>query len=105
MRTHFDEIPVDLQDLIPDYLYRRKEDVKQLKDLIEKRNYDEIRQLGHRLKGSGASYGFPYLTELGRKIESASVGEDSEELKVILKNFTEEIEEALTFLQQKSLQH
>jgi HPt (histidine-containing phosphotransfer) domain-containing protein len=104
MRTNFDDIPEDLRSLIPDYLVRRKEDIKSLKTFIAKKDFDESRQLGHRLKGSGASYGFPSITDLGRKIEVASLDEDETKLSTLLFDFEREVEEALALLKQKLVQ-
>ncbi len=33
--------------------------------------YDDLQRLAHRLKGAGGSYGYPLLTEAGKKLEDA----------------------------------
>ena len=35
-------------------------------------NLDEIRKLGHNMKGSGTAYGFSEITRLGAAIETAA---------------------------------
>ncbi|MGE3758649.1 MAG: response regulator, partial [Pseudobdellovibrionaceae bacterium] len=49
----------DLEDLIPNFVANRKKDVRLLGEWIQTQNYEEIRRLGHTLKGVCASYGFP----------------------------------------------
>lgn len=39
---------------------------------LERSNYDDIRILGHNMKGSGAGYGFDRITTIGASIEQAA---------------------------------
>jgi HPt (histidine-containing phosphotransfer) domain-containing protein len=44
--------------------------------LLASNDFDALKQIGHRMAGSGTSYGFPLLTELGLSLEqSARVGD------------------------------
>lgn len=45
---------------------------------------DRIRRLGHQLKGSGAAYGFPRISELGESIESAAENDQWSALKLLI---------------------
>ncbi|ADO76217.1 Hpt domain-containing protein [Halanaerobium praevalens] len=62
-------IDSDLEFLIPQYLENREEDITELEKLLKKSEFNQIRIIGHSLKGSGGGYGFDYLTELGSQIE------------------------------------
>lgn len=65
-------IDQDLEILIPGYLENREEDIEKIKGLISEQNFDKIRVIGHSMKGSGGGYGFDYITEIGREIETAA---------------------------------
>jgi hypothetical protein len=39
---------------------------------IERSDYDIARKLGHQMKGTGASYGFPEITSAGAAVETAA---------------------------------
>jgi CheY-like chemotaxis protein len=65
-----------LQDLMPGYLQRKREDITALNNALEQLDYESIRVLGHSLKGSGGSYGFDNITEIGKQIEMAAKNQD-----------------------------
>lgn len=79
-------IDSDLEALIPQYLTNREEEVEKLKALLEAENFEEIRFIGHSLKGSGGGYGFDYLTELGAELERKAELAEKEELKSTIEN-------------------
>ena len=58
-----------------------REDVKTILDALEKGDYDNIRILGHIMKGSGGGYGFDAITNIGHYLEEAAKGKNSEEIK------------------------
>ena len=65
-------IDPDLEDLIPGFLTNRKEDVVKLKSALQENNLDELRSIGHSLKGVGGGYGFQDITEIGAQIENCA---------------------------------
>jgi len=74
-------IATELADLIPTYLENRMTDLQTLEEAMQKEDYDIIRHLGHRMKGSGAGYGFSTITELGAALEQAAKNHQMEQLK------------------------
>lgn len=60
-----------LEPIMGRYLELRLEELVQTEEAIASGDDKAVRMLGHRLKGSGTSYGFARLTELGAKLESA----------------------------------
>lgn len=70
-------IDIDLEDLIPDFLDNRRKDVVQIGQLLCDGNLQEIRRLGHSMKGSGGGYGFDEVGEIGGKIEAAALAGDT----------------------------
>lgn len=66
-------VDVDLEDLIPEYMQNRREDIENILHLIDQGELDEVRRLGHSMKGSGGGYGFPPITEIGGELEQAAL--------------------------------
>lgn len=65
--------PEDLPyEVVSTYLNNCRKGLASLKEAIARLDYDYIGTYGHRMKGSGASYGFPTLTETGGSIEQAA---------------------------------
>lgn len=62
----------ELSDLIPGYLENRRKDVAQIISCLEQEDFETIRSLGHKMKGSGGGYGFDAITEIGRTLEDAA---------------------------------
>jgi HPt (histidine-containing phosphotransfer) domain-containing protein len=71
MSQHTYEVIVrkDLEDLIPGFLANRQNEVGLLASALLKSDFAQLRQVGHRMKGVGGSYGFALITALGQQIE------------------------------------
>lgn len=65
-------IESDLSELIPVFLDNRCSDITKALNALENQDFAFIIRLGHNLKGIGTSYGFDYISELGKKIEEAA---------------------------------
>lgn len=70
----------DLEDLIPEFLSNRHNDVIVIKKLLKEDNLAEIQTLGHSMKGCGGGYGFDEITEIGKGIEEAAKKSDKVEI-------------------------
>ena len=66
-----------LRAAIPGYLDSRGADVRTLLEAVERSDYETIHALGHKMSGTGGSYGFPRITEIGAAIERAARERDS----------------------------
>lgn len=66
----------DLAPLIPRYFEIRRRELRELKDALAKGDAETARMLGHRLRGTGASYGFAELTRMGAQLEEAGKARD-----------------------------
>jgi signal transduction histidine kinase/FixJ family two-component response regulator/HPt (histidine-containing phosphotransfer) domain-containing protein len=65
-------VDASLLDLVPNYLDKRRQDLPKFTEALAAEDYATIRRLGHNLKGTGAGYGFPVLTEIGAAIEDGA---------------------------------
>jgi HPt (histidine-containing phosphotransfer) domain-containing protein len=66
----------DLEELIPGFLARRRDDVRKLREALDAHDVESVRVTGHSMKGTGGGYGFDGLSEIGASIESAAKGGD-----------------------------
>lgn len=68
------EVVVDrnLQDLVPLFLAQRKADQAAMVKALAVEDFLALRKVGHGMAGSGSSYGFDALTDLGERIVVAA---------------------------------
>ena len=62
----------DLEDLIPVFMTNRKKELDTLRVALAAADFEQLRQLGHRMKGVGHSYGFDLVSTLGKHIEDGA---------------------------------
>ena len=62
----------DLEDLIPVFMSNRRKELDTLRAALASADFDQLRQLGHRMKGVGYSYGFDHVSTLGKHIEEGA---------------------------------
>jgi HPt (histidine-containing phosphotransfer) domain-containing protein len=63
----------ELRHLIPRFLENRRGELDQLRGALARNDLDEVRKIGHVLKGAGGGYGFDEITRLGAEIERLAV--------------------------------
>jgi HPt (histidine-containing phosphotransfer) domain-containing protein len=66
------KVAKDLEDLIPAFMRNRKKELETLKLALAAADFEQLRQLGHRMKGVGNSYGFAQVSTLGEEIEDGA---------------------------------
>lgn len=67
--------------LVPAFLENRREDVATMKPLLERAEFGRIQSIGHRMKGTGRSYGFKTISRIGADIELAGYRNDARALE------------------------
>lgn len=91
-----DKITVEIDDvlrpIVPDFIGSRRNDCILIQQLLGEGDYDQIRLLAHRMKGTGGSYGFDAISEIGEIIETASLAADPETILAQLQRLTEYLE-------------
>jgi signal transduction histidine kinase/CheY-like chemotaxis protein/HPt (histidine-containing phosphotransfer) domain-containing protein len=58
--------------LAPRYLKNMEKELNKLKAAQISEDYPSVQRIGHNLNGTGGSFGFPRITELGARIEQAA---------------------------------
>jgi CheY-like chemotaxis protein len=77
--------PAVLKSIAPGYLANRRNELPLLLSFLASSNWDQLRMLGHRMKGSGTPYGCPELTKIGAAIEKAAKIPDADALAAELR--------------------
>lgn len=80
------------------YLTRRQTEVAQLKESLAQDSFDFAQVVGHRLKGHGETFGFPYISNLGISMEQAAKEKDMEKLRAVVKLLDESVEENIQLI-------
>jgi HPt (histidine-containing phosphotransfer) domain-containing protein len=75
------KIAKDLEDLIPTFLSNRHKEVATLRAALAAADFEQLRQLGHRMRGVGNSYGFERVSTLGKAIEDGARSRDKAALE------------------------
>ncbi len=70
-------VDASLTEIIPWYLETRRTDLQASLAALSARDFGKVRTLGHNLRGTGAGYGFPKLSEFGEAIEAAAQESDA----------------------------
>jgi HPt (histidine-containing phosphotransfer) domain-containing protein len=82
----------DLEDLIPNFMANRHDDLNTMRRAIDTADYETIRSLAHCLKGAGGGYGFDALTEIAAAIEQAAKAKDSGQIRAWLTDLADYLE-------------
>jgi len=72
------EIDQELMPVVPEYLEKRLRDCAEIEDLLASGGMEHIQIMGHRMKGSGGSFGFDEISVIGEDLESAAQDTDAE---------------------------
>lgn len=65
-----------LKALVPGFLANRQRDVDTIRKALVTCDFEEIADIGHKLRGNGATFGFPELSELGERLELGARARD-----------------------------
>jgi HPt (histidine-containing phosphotransfer) domain-containing protein len=78
-----------IHDLVPAFLNNRKREVETLRHALVMGDFDLVRHVGHRMRGVGGSYGFEYITQLGRRLEHCGRERDADLLGELLAEYAD----------------
>lgn len=62
------------------YLAKRAADIEEIRKNTNEGNFETAVMIGHRLKGSGETFGFPLITTYGSTLEKAGLNRDKEKI-------------------------
>jgi HPt (histidine-containing phosphotransfer) domain-containing protein len=83
------KVAKDLEDLIPVFMSNRRKELDTLRVALAASDFEQLRQLGHRMKGVGNSYGFEHVSDLGKQVEDGARSGDRASLEACIKDYSE----------------
>ena len=81
-----------IAELVPGYLERREAEIRILEDALAAGDLPVIQRIAHNMKGTGAGYGFPRITAIGRAMEVAAKSGNRPEIRARLSELTDLLE-------------
>ena len=79
----------DLEDLVPTFMKNRAKEIETLGAAVAAGDFEQLRQIGHRMKGVGNSYGFEKVSDLGKQIEDSARVNDTKALQAQVAEYTD----------------
>jgi HPt (histidine-containing phosphotransfer) domain-containing protein len=79
----------DLEDLIPVFMKNRGKELDALRVALAAADFEQLRQIGHRMKGVGTSYGFTHVSSIGKSIEDGARSGDRASLDAAVKDYAD----------------
>ena len=75
------KVAKDIEDLIPTFLSNRQKEIGALRVALAAADFEQLRQLAHRMRGVGNSYGFERVSLIGKQIEDGARSGDKASLE------------------------
>ncbi|HEX2567075.1 MAG TPA: Hpt domain-containing protein [Burkholderiales bacterium] len=88
-QAHTVTVAKDLEDLIPTFMKNRTKELETLRAALSGGDMEQLRQLGHRMKGVGNSYGFEKVSTLGKQIEDGAKSSDRAGLEAAIAQYAD----------------
>jgi len=86
-----------IQTRVPRYLASRAADLQEIQTALAADDFDKICRIGHNMKGSGSSFGFPAISAAGHAIEEAANLRDRDRIHLAYIDAKQALETALQF--------
>ena len=80
------EIDRELMPVVPEYLENRFLDCAEIERLLASGGMEYIQIMGHRMKGSGGSYGFDEISVIGEALELAAQDVDADGISAAVRH-------------------
>lgn len=89
------EVDKELEDVFPVYIRNRQEDLMNLEISLERKDFDVLKQIGHKVAGNAAGYGLSDLGQYAKNLEVSATDrklEECEKLVVQMKDYIKGLE-------------
>jgi HPt (histidine-containing phosphotransfer) domain-containing protein len=81
-------IDPEIADLIPVFFENRHKDIKTIGEALTQGDFETIKIIGHNMKGSGGSYGFDAISDIGKSLEQTAITQDTVGIKKYLQDLS-----------------
>lgn len=82
----------DQSRLVDAYLDSRRQERERLPEALAAGDFESIQSIGHNLKGTGSTFGFEGLSEIGTALEAAAERRDPSGIRVAIAELTDFLE-------------
>ena len=86
-KSHKVIVAKDLEDLIPVFMGNRHKEVDSLRVALAAADFEQLRHLGHRMKGVGNSYGFERISLFGKQVEDGARSGDRASIEACIAEY------------------
>ncbi len=86
------KVDEDVRELMSTFVENRERDAQRIAEALEQGDFEVVRVLGHNMKGAGASYGVPCVSEAGGLLEAAARREARPEAEKALAQLQSDLE-------------
>lgn len=74
------------------FLEMRREDIRRIAECLAASDFGAIASIAHKVKGTGAIFGFPEIGEIGRRMEAAALERASGDVALLAEELREQLE-------------
>jgi two-component system, sensor histidine kinase len=71
------DVPEEMLSFLAGYVESRRHDLLTILHAITQDDFETVARLGHNMKGTGSSYGLPFVTKIGGALERAAKSTDA----------------------------
>ena len=71
----------DIQDLVARFLENQQRNATLVLELVNQRDFESVRRIGHNMKGTGKGYGFEIISSHGASLEHAASRSQADDVK------------------------
>lgn len=82
----------EMTELIPFLMDAMQKDLELMHKALEQKDFPTIRRFGHSHKGFGSTYGFQFISVVGKKVQIAADAQDVEQVSELLRKLGEYLE-------------
>jgi CheY-like chemotaxis protein len=76
------------------FLSHRSAEIASARAALDRGDFEHLAMVGHKLQGTGGSYGFPAMSVLGRRIEAAADAREASALSALLGDLASAVSDA-----------
>lgn len=91
----------EMSELIPFLMDAMQKDLEMMRRALEQKDFPTLRRFGHSHKGFGSTYGFEYISVVGRKIQNAADSRNAGVLDGLLTSLGDYLERVDIVYEQK----
>ena len=76
-------VDAELASIVPKFISNVRRNPSAIAAALARGDFGTIRSLGHNMKGTGASFGLPQISEFGNQLERAAKEQDAEAVRSV----------------------